>query len=406
MFAIMTKQTRSRTGHWFQGYGAIPMPVDFFAHIKRTFVAVVFAIYADELLDIANELISGGDTTSGQGVVLAYLLQIAKVLIIGFRRYPILAAVYLNTVFTLCCATLYAWLDFAMIFRGLPWLYRMQQSLQVMIDIGISAIKPSGEKFNPSVKSDFPLPNFIPAYLIAIVITLAIIITQLLVMLVAIRRNLLQVFRGDDCEIPRRTSSDSIQHASGNVHFAGYFIGYLLWGYILVGIIAFIITLIMGSLIRFGSVRFVERILKRRGIIGGIVYMCRLDYATMGRKLETMDEGFSAYCGFIHMECAHRHPVMLFFVSHVLRQYLESTKKLSRAHRKWHIAVFLIANPTFVYRRKAFLEQSNMNEKRLMLIGLRNRRKIYVEQPFNKMTQHASVISQIDLNDLSQRQQF
>ncbi|CAF2406503.1 unnamed protein product [Rotaria sp. Silwood2] len=356
-----------------------------------------------------------------------------------------------------------------MIFRGLPWLYRMQQSLQVMIDIGISAIKPSGEKFNPSVKSDFPLPNFIPAYLIAIVITLAIIITQLLVMLVAIRRNLLQVFRGDDCEIPRRTSSDSIQHASGNVHFAGYFIGYLLWGYILVGIIAFIITLIMGSLIRFGSVRFVERILKSiipllliiafksylnkilaqyvflqqagnvlslenrrlfmvfvyfnffldaflglvssimrigRGIIGGIVYMCRLDYATMGRKLETMDEGFSAYCGFIHMECAHRHPVMLFFVSHVLRQYLESTKKLSRAHRKWHIAVFLIANPTFVYRRKAFLEQSNMNEKRLMLIGLRNRRKIYVEQPFNKMTQHASVISQIDLNDLSQRQQF
>ncbi|CAF4637160.1 unnamed protein product [Rotaria sp. Silwood1] len=68
MFAIMTKRNRSKTNHWFQGYGAIPMPVDFFAHVKRTFAAVVFAIYADELLDIANELISGDDTSSDKGL--------------------------------------------------------------------------------------------------------------------------------------------------------------------------------------------------------------------------------------------------------------------------------------------------------------------------------------------------
>lgn len=42
------------------------------------------------------------------------MLQILRVLIIGLRRYPILAAVYFNTIFTLACATFYAWLDFAL----------------------------------------------------------------------------------------------------------------------------------------------------------------------------------------------------------------------------------------------------------------------------------------------------
>ncbi len=33
---------------------------------------------------------------------------------IGFRRYPILAAVYIDNCFSLVCATLYAWLDYSM----------------------------------------------------------------------------------------------------------------------------------------------------------------------------------------------------------------------------------------------------------------------------------------------------
>lgn len=34
-------------------------------------------------------------------------------LVLGFRRYPILAAVYLSTPMTLICASLYIWLDFS-----------------------------------------------------------------------------------------------------------------------------------------------------------------------------------------------------------------------------------------------------------------------------------------------------
>ncbi|CAF2049825.1 unnamed protein product [Rotaria magnacalcarata] len=624
MFAMMQKRNQSKTNRWFQIYGALPIPMDVFAHVKRTFSAVIFAIYADELLRIAKELVSGDDTPSDQGVILVYVLQITRVLIIGLRRYPILAAVYLNTVFTLLCATLYAWFDFAiaifhsslcqsefyptdknfnntegqklitnfnyygtgkkllyfqlgidvpqylclayisiklpvflyrrirrpketidgltreqevllhsslphstetqyvrnlfgitvigpsnhrfawisryiyhwrddfrfssrvlsvyasvflllffitvqMVLRGLPVFHELQKFLQGLIDFIISMMNSSREKSAQKAKSEFQLPDLVQVYLIATIITLTIIISQLLVMLVAIRRNLLQAFRGDDCEIPQRTPSDSIEQAGSSVHFAGYFIGYLLWGYMLVGVIAIIIALIGCSFIRFGSVRFVEDILKRvipilliigfknylndilsqyvflhqdgsilslknrrlfmvfvyfnffldaflglvssiirigRSIIGGILYMCRLDYATTGRKLETMDEGFSAYCGFIHMECAHRHPVMLFFASHLLRQYLGSSTKVSRARRKWHLGVFLLTNPILIYRRKAYLARFHITEKRLMLMGLKGSQTDCIEQPTHKTNQHVSNISQVDMNDLMQQQQY
>jgi hypothetical protein len=48
------------------------------------------------------------------GIIITYLRQIFKVLIIGFRRYPMLAAVYLDTPLSLICGTLYIWLDFIM----------------------------------------------------------------------------------------------------------------------------------------------------------------------------------------------------------------------------------------------------------------------------------------------------
>lgn len=47
------------------------------------------------------------------GVLLTYLIEISRVLIIGLRRYPILAAVYIDNCISLICATLYAWLDYS-----------------------------------------------------------------------------------------------------------------------------------------------------------------------------------------------------------------------------------------------------------------------------------------------------
>lgn len=44
--------------------------------------------------------------------MMTYLMQVLKVILIGFRCYPTLAAVFMSTIFALLCGTLYAWLDF------------------------------------------------------------------------------------------------------------------------------------------------------------------------------------------------------------------------------------------------------------------------------------------------------
>jgi len=48
-----------------------------------------------------------------KGVIVTYLVQILKVVIIGLRRYPIFAAVYIDNCFSLICATVYVWLDYS-----------------------------------------------------------------------------------------------------------------------------------------------------------------------------------------------------------------------------------------------------------------------------------------------------
>lgn len=67
IFSIKIKNVASEEGCCLNRYIAVPLPLDFFAHVKRTFAAVIFAIYADELLSIANELLNGSNAMSNQG---------------------------------------------------------------------------------------------------------------------------------------------------------------------------------------------------------------------------------------------------------------------------------------------------------------------------------------------------
>lgn len=115
LFTILTKRKSWRRHVCCYGYVTVPVPLDFFAHINRTFAAVTFAIVANELANITNEFISENGASLGEGTITTYLLQVLRVLIIGFHCYPILTAVYINTRFTLICATFYVWLDFALI---------------------------------------------------------------------------------------------------------------------------------------------------------------------------------------------------------------------------------------------------------------------------------------------------
>ncbi|CAF1353128.1 unnamed protein product [Rotaria sordida] len=616
MLIITTKRT-SLLPNLCYGYGGPPMPVDFLSHVDRTFAAFIFAVCADELLLIMLSVIDG-TAKKGEGVIITYLLRVLEVFIMGVRYYALLAAVYLNTIFILACATIYAWLDYAItiinqgmcdsdfyptyndyldnstsieemfvyygtgpnliaiqlcidiprflclayvnikipmllirkiylqckrnlpleqkmlmkltreqriffrisepnsvemlyvknLFRSaknrpksqtlfariiptkiyewrddyrfstrilclyssiflllyfvtiqacvqaLPLLSALQQVLQDAVEkistIFISESEDTdGENVSPNT-SNFPLPSLIRPYLFAIFITLILIVIQLLVLLANIRRNSFQSFRGEDSEIPRRERSKYVSYAAGNFHFAGYFIGYLIWGYMIIAVFSLLFCISIDAFITYGSVRFLESILKfiipsilfvlfkqylnkilaqyiflqhhgevlslnnRRflmifiyfnffldaflgfissilrlikSVIGGIIYMCRLDYSPLGRKLETMDGGFSAYCGFIHTECAHRHPVMLAVVSHLYTQIkikelkmnmmnsndlsIDKTNEIklksqSRYVRKWKLAVFLTQNPTFVFFRKAFLNQLHIEDVRYL----------------------------------------
>lgn len=52
----------------------------------------------------------------------------------------------------------------------------------------------------------------------------------------------------------------------------------------------------------------------------------------MDRKLERFDAGFSAYCGFIHLEVVHRNSLMLAVASYLYTQILNNTDENKRKY--------------------------------------------------------------------------
>ena len=350
----------------------------------------------------------------------------------------------------------------------LPTLQDLQDNCQQFVNLFSQS--GNSDYVDDSNQSDFPLPNFIRPFLLAMIITFFITVCQLLIMLAGIRRNLFQSFRSDASEIPRNVASDNISYITGNFHFAGYLIGYVIVAYIILAVIVLILLLAIVAFITFGNVKFLEIILKGtipillfvffktylnkflgryiflqhhgevlsinnrrafmvflyfnffldafvgfvaaiirilKSIFCGLIYMCRLDYSPLGRKLETMDSGFSAYCGFIRMECAHRHPVLLCFASHLLRNYLYPTeiRRISKAKRKWRLAVFLLNNPILIYRRKAFLSRIQANDVTMMLVGKNNLNDIN-NQPLSIISHRSSIISEKELENIWEQQRF
>ena len=289
-------------------------------------------------------------------------------------------------------------------------------------------------------------------------------------MLASIRRNLLQAFRGDDCEIPKRQRERNLIYIASNFRFAGALIGYVILAFLFLSVLILIIAIAIETYIIIGSIRIFEKGLKilipvvlfamfkiylnkflaqyvflqtsgdiltvdnrrvftvflyfnffldaflglfaavarlLKSFFGGIIYMCRLDYSPLGRKLETFDDGFNAYCGFIHVECTHRHPVLLCFLSHLLRGHIygSSTKRWSKARHKWALAVFLLKNPTLIYRRKRFLARSEESEMRLMLIGRKNLKNMAFEDSRN-LARQTTIMSHMELKELQEQNRF
>ena len=94
-------------------------------------------------------------------------------------------------------------------------------------------------------------------------------------------------------------------------------------------------------------------------------FLPRLDYCILGRSLEKMDSGFLAYVSFIHMECLHTHPVLVYFCSIVNErinkryQYLRTSKRdiyfYTRQQQtvfRWWLAITLSRNRELIQLRK------------------------------------------------------
>lgn len=94
-------------------------------------------------------------------------------------------------------------------------------------------------------------------------------------------------------------------------------------------------------------------------------FLPRLDYNVIGRSLEKMDSGFVSYASFIHMECLHTHPVLVYFCSIVNEQidkryqYLRNSKRDIYLHTRqkqitfrWWLAITLSRNKKLIQLRK------------------------------------------------------
>ena len=100
--------------------------------------------------------------------------------------------------------------------------------------------------------------------------------------------------------------------------------------------------------------------------IAALVFLPRLDYCIFGRALEKVDSGFISYVSFIHMECLHTHPVLVYYCALVneridkRHQHIQSIKReqrhafqrRQRAVFRWSLAYTLIRNVQLVPMRK------------------------------------------------------
>ncbi|PVD18576.1 hypothetical protein C0Q70_21126 [Pomacea canaliculata] len=126
-----------------------------------------------------------------------------------------------------------------------------------------------------------------------------------------------------------------------------------------------------------GLISCLLRIVK--AIVLGIIFLGRLDNSTLSRKFEFFDPGFSAYRGFMHMECAHTHPVVIVFARLVIQtweaskqgrvpQSVHSTegemdvkvkthrRRSMKARSNWQVTYTLLHNPELRVTRKGFMQ--------------------------------------------------
>lgn len=127
-----------------------------------------------------------------------------------------------------------------------------------------------------------------------------------------------------------------------------------------------------------------------KSIVIGAIFLPRLDNSALPRRFQMFDPGFANYCGFIHVECAHTHPVLIMFlrillignkkrISEKVADAYNTTidmngkdvqlKKLTpvnhRARTRWFLMYTLTSNPSLRVQRKSYMQYMKILQERL-----------------------------------------
>ncbi|CAF4181382.1 unnamed protein product [Rotaria sp. Silwood2] len=210
--------------------------------------------------------------------------------------------------------------------------------------------------------------------IISAVLTAIIYGFQLFVGMQNYKKHKLQLYKGIYEDIPAAINFKRSSIASNSVHYSGFLVGYMAWGFvicfhlillILIGIkilslqirqieitLAIIVPILVIYLLKMlsmtsaGKFIFIQKLnnklnLKSRKTYAifvyfsffadcflgmasciirlikatflNVVFMARLDWSFLGRPLEKFDLGFAAYVSYLHMEVTYTNPVMLAF---------------------------------------------------------------------------------------------
>lgn len=234
--------------------------------------------------------------------------------------------------------------------------------------------------------------------IISCCLTSFIYIVQLLLGIKNYHKTVLEAYQGIYLNIPSPKRFSNAKLASSSLHYSGYAIGYLLWGYLILFEVILVVMLVIRFLVKFYFIAenlakiflpiltiflfkkiliwylcrfflieksnnkvfglrnnklyfllnhfnfffdcflgsFVCLMRMAKSSLAALFFMPRLDYSIFGRQLEKTDMGFISYVTFIHMEVNQTHPVKCCFV-HLLKESLNEEKNYSIDKR--HILV-------------------------------------------------------------------
>ena len=103
-----------------------------------------------------------------------------------------------------------------------------------------------------------------------------------------------------------------------------------------------------------------------------LLFLPRLEYSIFGRILERTDTSFIAYASFIHLECRHTHPVLVYFCSllheqpreaRLSKRDLHSYRHHQRLVFRWWLAITLSRNRRLIRWRKHQLNHGLSRER-------------------------------------------